>query len=284
MIVDVDESIRSLLAGQLSVIAGCPIYSEDQVTFEQPDEAAALRDGEARVNVYLCSLTENTEFRDESYQRQRKTLASDMGLQRGPVRIALRYMITAHAGGSPLLEHRLLSDVLGVLFRYAAIPEPYLRGVLAGLGSNAILMRTGQDEDDETVNALTVWQTFGARPQPSLSLMVTAPYNPFETKWTRVVRQAILGVGLGATSDSPEGSIKRLSFDLAVVGIVLDRETEKPIPGATISVIPDGTSTTADDQGIFKLVNLTGASVNLLVEAPWYQSVELEARVSTGDR
>jgi len=59
MIVDVDESIRSLLAGQLTDVPGCPIYSEDQIIFEQPSEAAAMRDGEARVNLYLCSLTES---------------------------------------------------------------------------------------------------------------------------------------------------------------------------------------------------------------------------------
>lgn len=283
MIVDVDESIRSLLAGQLTDTPGCPIYSVDQITFEQPNEAASLRDGEARVNLYLCSLTENVEFRDESYLRVRKNIGTDAGLQRGPVRIALQYMVTAHAGGNPMLEHRLLSDVVGVLFKYSAIPDMYLRGLLAGMGSNAILMRAGQEADDEIVNALTIWQTFSAKPQPSLSLMVTAPYNPFETRWTKVVRQAILGVGVGASLNNPEGAIKTISFDLCVVGIVLDRETEKPVVEAKVSVVVDNKSTITDDQGIFKLINLRAGSVTLLVEAAGYQSTELEARVFTGD-
>jgi len=198
--------------------------------------------------------------------------------------MSLQYMVTAHAGSNPMLEHRLLSDVLGALFKYSAIPDNYLRGSLAGMGSNAILMRAGQQADDDIINALTVWQTFGAKPQPSLSLMVTAPYNPFETKWTKVVRQAVVGVGVGATIDSPGGSMKNLVFDLCVVGIVLDRDSEKPVVGAKVSYLVDDKSAIADDQGIFKLVNLPAGTVNLLVEAPGYQSANIDAHVSSGDK
>ena len=284
MIVDVDESIRALLTGQLTDLPGCPIYSEDQITFFQPHEAAAIRDGEARVNVYLCNVIENAEFRDESYRRVRKTVGNDVGLQRGPVRIALQYMVTAHAGAEARQEHQLLADVLGALFKYAAIPDIYLRGVLEGMGSNVILMRTGQQSDDDTINALTIWQAFEARPQPSISLMVTAPYNPFETKWTKAVRRAIVGVGIGPSLDTKVGSMKNIIFDLCVIGMVLDRDSAKPVVGAKVSYVADKISALADDQGIFKLVNMPAGTVSLDVEAAGYHSTSIEAFVTAGGR
>lgn len=285
MIVDVDESLQSLLSSELSRTPGCPVFRVDQITFDRPNDAAALRDGEARVNLYLFSLTENTEFRDESYQRIRKANGiGDAALQRGPVRISLQYLVTAHAGGHPMVEHRLLSDTIGVLLRYAAIPDVYLKGLLEGLGSNAVLMRASQEDDVERINAVALWQAFGAKPQPGISLFVTAPYNPFETRWTKVVRQAVLGVGVGVPPQGPGKPIKTLPLSLSVAGMILDHDSEVPVAGARIEAESEHIAVISDDRGVFTMVNLPVGSMSLTVTAAGYDMVTVSAQIPSAER
>lgn len=273
MITDVDETLRRLLTAELGRIPGCPVYEAEQITFEPPTEADAAQDGEARVNLYLCDLRENLELRDESLPRVRGAMAEmRAGTRRAPVRMDLTYLVTIHAGHDPETEHRLLSDVLGVLLRFLAVPEPYLFGALEGKGPNSIPMMVGQPEHLEMMNPTGLWQALQGQMQPCLILVVTAPCDPFETKWTRLVRELAYGVGNAATPDvRPDGVA---DVRISAAGIVLDQRSEKPLPGVQVSVEGYGEAITGDD-GMFSLLNLPPGQRTLRFRLHGYREDEL---------
>src|SRR5947209_6190684 len=145
MIQDLDTTLTRLLTAELERIPGCPVRDPEQVTFDSPVIAEQAQDGEARVNLYLCDIRENREMRDEGFRRKPMNQSEQtVGVQRPPARMNLSYLVTAHAGNEPSLEHRLLSNVLGVLLRFEAVPAERLAGVLEGLGSNGVLLSVAQ--------------------------------------------------------------------------------------------------------------------------------------------
>jgi hypothetical protein len=256
MIQDIDETLRRLLAAELIRTPGCPVRDREQITFDPPAEAEALRDGEARVNLYLHDLRENVELRDESYHLLRKPEEGLAGKRRGPVRLDVSYLVTVYAGDDPGSEHRLLADVLGVFLRCLATPVEHLAGALEGKGSNALLLEVAQPDHLANLDPPALWQSLGGKLRPALSLVVTAPFDPFDTKWTRVVREALLGSGPAPTAGMAGAPVPRSAARVSAAGIVLDGDSEAPIEGAAVRVAGRPEETETDERGFFCLMNL----------------------------
>ncbi len=287
MLQDVDETLRRLLTAELETTPGCPIYDADQITFDPPAVAEAALDREAHVNLYLHDVRENLALRDESFRVMTRPDAPDAsraqigekGRRRSPVRLDLSYLVTVYAGEEPAVEHRLLSDVLGVLLRRLAVPNEFLEGALEGLGSNAITLSVAQTDNETYKDPPGLWQALGGRLRPALGLLVTAPFDPFETKWTRLVREAALGFGPTAMSDQAgERPGLERSTHVSVAGIVMDQATERPLAGARVTVPgQDEADAATDEGGFFFLLNRKPGALTLRVAAKGYQAREVSA-------
>lgn len=256
MIEDLDATLRNLLAGELEKIPLCPVREPSQITFLPPSETDSLTGGDARVNLYLYDLRENLSVRDESFHRSPVRADQSIGIKRAPVRLDLSYLVTAQVEGDAGAEHRLLSDVLRVLLRYLALPPEYLYGSLEGAGPNAFPLSIAQPETPAGVSSSVLWQSLGGRIRPSVSLVISALFDPFETKWTKVVREAILSVGVSHPPGRAQPPLDRSSVRVSAVGVTVDRETDQPLKGVEVSL--DGREETmlTDDQGIFFFLNL----------------------------
>lgn len=284
MISDVDDTLRRMLATELAKLPGCPVYDAEQITFEPPNDAAAAQDGEARVNLFLHDLRENVDLREQTFLRERgERDETTVGIRRAPVRINLAYLVTVHAGHDSATEHRLMADVMGVLLTYLAVPKQYLSGTLEGLNSDSVLLSVAQPSDLETFNPSSLWQALNSPMQPSLILIITAPLNPFETKWMKRVREMVYGTGRGSEQNPILRPDNVTSVQLSVAGIVLDQQTEQPLVGARVWV--EGLAeTTTDENGLFSLANLPTGLQTVQFRRRGYRVNELPVRVPAPGR
>ncbi|WP_301002369.1 Pvc16 family protein [Capsulimonas corticalis] len=271
MIQDVDETLSRLLAGELIKIPGCPVRSVEQVTFESPQVAEATLDGEAYVNLFLRDVRENMERREEGFYRVTQRADKSVGVRRPPVHFDLSYLVTVYAGDDARVEHRLLSDVLGVFLRCAPVPEQWLSGTLAGKGPNALPLEVALPEHTASVDLPGMWQALGGKLRPALSLLITCPFDPFETKWTIAVREAVLGMGQGTMTEGPAQPRDLAEIRVSAAGVVLRQDTETPIPGVTIRVDGDPQTLETDANGFFWISNLTPGAHRLHFEKYGYQ-------------
>ena len=279
MIQDVDQTLSQLLTAELGRVPGCPVHSAEQITFDPPVEAAANLDGEARVNLYLYDVRENLKLRNESFPQSRDAAGTTVGKKRAPVRINLSYLVTAHAGRDPATEHRLLGDVLAVLLRHLAVPREYLAGTLTGLGSNMVPMAIAQPEHRDMMEASGLWQPRESLLPPGLPLVVTAPFDPFETKWTRVVRELVSTLGQGGSPDAPNRQAGISSLRASAAGVVVDQRTERPLAGVAVRAEGREETVQTDTRGFFLLLNLPPGPQTLRFENRGYRVLEVTAAV-----
>ena len=284
MIQDVDQTLLQLLTAELSRIPGCPVYSSEQLTFDPTPDAAADLDGEARVNLFLYSVWENLEGRDYSLPRTREASGTIAGRKRAPVRMNLAYLVTAHAGRDTRTEHRLLGDVLGVLLRHLAVPREFLVGTLSGLGSDAVPLAVAQPEHRDKMEAAGLWQPRETLLPPGLPLVVTAPFDPFETKWTKVVREMVSTVGQGGAPDRPNRQAAQTTLRASAAGIVVDARSEQKLPGVTVRSAGSDETAVTDSEGFFLLLNLPAGPTVLHFAHEGYADQELSVAVPPAGR
>ncbi|HWA82893.1 MAG TPA: Pvc16 family protein, partial [Fimbriimonadaceae bacterium] len=124
MIQDVDESIRRLIVGELVHAGSSLIKDESQIVLGMPGDDAE-KDKKPRVNLYLHDVRENLPLRDESFHIQRKPNDWAVAKRHAPIRLDLAYIVVVTAE-DPLVEHRVLGEVLAALIRCNVVPEKYL--------------------------------------------------------------------------------------------------------------------------------------------------------------
>lgn len=275
MIVDVDETLKRMLGAELAKIPGCPVYSEEQITMEAPTLAAAQQDGEARVNLFLYDIRENLEQRDESFLQVRNGVRTEAGKRRAPIRMNYTYLVTTHAGQDHSTEHRLLGDVMAVLLRHLAVPDAYLVGTLVGQRMNGVHLSLAQPEHLEIMNPTNLWQALEGELQPGMPLVVTASFDPFETKWTKVVRELLSSVGQGGAPDQPNRQPRISSLRASAAGVITDQRTENRLRRVRVQAVGTDESVESDAEGFFLLLNLTPGPQTLRFERRGYKPLEI---------
>ena len=278
MIHDVDETLSRLLAGELVKIPGCPVRSTEQITFESPQVAEATLDGEAHVNLFLRDVRENMERREEGFYRITQRADKSVGVRRPPVHFDLSYLVTVYAGDDPMAEHRLLSDVLGVFLRCAPVPEQWLAGTLAGKGPECAARRKWRCPEHAVsgVDLPGMWQALGGKMRPALSLLITCPFDPFETRWTIAVREAVLGLGQGTMTQGPEQPRDLSEIRVSAAGVVLRQDNEAPIAGVEVHIDGYPEAVETDANGFFWISNLTPGSHRLRFDKYGYRPGDVE--------
>lgn len=271
MIQDVDETLSALLSAELSTIPGCGITGKSQITFDSPSVAEGLLPDSPRLNLYLYDVRENHSARESGLRLTRKPGEDAVGVRRAPINLDLSYLVTAYSGSDAALEHRLLSDALAVLLRSQDIPREFLRGVLEEQGAT---LAVAQPDHLASADPPALWQALGGRMRPALSLVITAQFNPYETRWTRVVREMVIGVGLGTPPHGPQRPLDLSSIRVGAAGVVLDQVSETPLVGALVSMEGRAGEAATDVRGFFSLLNLPPGPQTLRISRAGYRSQE----------
>ncbi len=210
------------MVSELSKVPDSLVSDGSQITFDPPTAAEASDGPRCRLNLYLHDVRENVQLRDQSWAVVRRSEEGSIrGRKRPPVRLDLSYLVTAHMADDPATEHRLLSETLGILLRLPYVPEEYLTGTLEGRGAEGVLLTVVQPDDVAHTDAHNLWRVLGGSLRPSISVVVTTEFDPFETTWTRVVREAVLGIGHGVPPRGPQRPLVMAgdtSTDWTVIG------------------------------------------------------------------
>jgi hypothetical protein len=263
MLADLDETLRVLLKREL----GRHGFDGVEVAFDAParDWSSALSG--PTVNVFLYDLRESHDFRPTDWQTDRSN--GRHREIRPPMIMECSYAVTAWTQAVED-EHRLLSQVLGVLFAYPQLPEDALAGRLAETAERfAIEGKIGQPKSDGKAD---FWSAVGGQYKASLDYVVTLACEA-GVAYERgpEVRTQTMGARI---SDGPRGGITEMH---RFGGKVLDG-AGAPLHDAWITLPELGLFASSDRQGRFILQRVPTGTHKLLARSR--DGAEAEAEIA----
>jgi uncharacterized protein DUF4255/carboxypeptidase family protein len=244
MLADLDESLRALLRRELQRHD----FDGVAIAFEAPsrDWSAALSG--PTVNLFLYDIQEAAALRDKEWREDRGNGAARM--MRPPLRIDCSYAVTGWARAVED-EHRLLSQVLSVLYAYEHLPPADLAG---SLGDPAVqrfplTTRIGRARSEGRAD---FWNAVGGAYKVSLDYVVTLACEPGVT-FTRgpEVRTQTLQV---RNRNGRDGAVEEFH---RVGGRVTDAAGD-PVGNAWVALVETGRWTTSDADGRFYFNRIPG--------------------------
>src|SRR3954447_19130314 len=162
MLADLDETVRGMLKDEL----GRHGFEGIEIAFEAPTREWSGQLSAPAVNLFLYDMRESEDDRPSGWTKQR--VGDEFVEGPPPMVMEISYAITAWAQAVED-EHRLLSQVLAVLYAYPHLPEDALNGRLRN-GSQELSIKTkvGQSKGDKA----DFWTAVGGQYMASLDYVV----------------------------------------------------------------------------------------------------------------
>jgi Pvc16 N-terminal domain/Carboxypeptidase regulatory-like domain len=249
MLADLDETLRSVLKRELERHG----FDGVEIAFDAPARDWSGQLSSPTVNLFLYDLRESHEGRPSDWDQQRGNgKAVDV---RPPMMMECSYAVTAWTQAVED-EHRLLSQVLSVLFNFPSLPLDAMPGRLQGLADRfPIEGRIAQPKSDGKAD---FWNAVGGQYKASLDYVVTIACES-GTKLERgpEVRTQTISQRL---SDGPARTITEMH---RFGGTVADKDGE-PVAGAWVALPDLGILATSDKDGRF-IFNRVGQGEHKLV-------------------
>jgi hypothetical protein len=267
MLADLDESLSRLLTEEL----GHHGFKSVKVTFDAPTKAWATKVATPTVNLYLYDLQEAVKRRSSEWTTRRENGRShDV---RPPLRLEVSYAVTAWTRTVDD-EHRLLSQVLAVLYAYPTLPETALVGTLAN-GSQRLPLDTtiGQRRPDGKVD---FWSAVGAQYKASIDYVVLVSCE----SGTRHERGPD-SQGQTFRFRDPAGGRSAVEERHTVLGTVTD-PTGGAVASAWVMLLDTGGWSVTDDQGRFRFGGVAPGGYRCIARGPQGGEAEVELSVPGG--
>jgi Pvc16 N-terminal domain len=243
MLADLDETLRTMLRRELERHG----FDGVEIAFDAPSREWSGQLSAPTVNLFLYDLRESQDSRQTEWSHQRGNgQARDV---RPPMMMECSYAVTAWTQAVED-EHRLLSQVLGVLFAFPSLPVDAMTGRMAGLADRfPIEGRIAQPKADGKAD---FWNAVGGQYKASLDYVITIACES-GTVFERgpEVRTQTLSARL---SDGPPSTITEL---FRFGGTVTD-EGGAPVPDAWVAMPDLGLLASSNREGRF-LFNRIGA-------------------------
>lgn len=253
MISDLSRTLRAILKQP----GLPPELSKAEVVFTRP--TGDYKPSRTEVDLFLFDIRENVDLRlTEPVVMRRDGQAV---IRRPPVRVACSYLVTAWpVGGSDLdlQEHRLLSQVLQLLFRYPTIPAPLLRGSLAGQEPPPPLVAS---HTEGVRNTAEFWSALGIKPRASLTIMATLSMPVLEDVSAPLVTTRV------TSYDTGRGVVEEQLLQIG--GRVLGPGNQG-LPDAVVELADIGLRTRTDAEGRFTFTRVPAGTHSVRVAAVGY--------------
>jgi hypothetical protein len=164
MLADLDETLRVLLKRDLARHG----FDGVEIAFDAPAREWSSQLSSPTVNLFLYDIRESGDYRPTEWQTD---MANGHHREvRPPMIMECSYAVTAWTQAVED-EHRLLSQVLGVLFAFPQLPDDALAGRLAETARRfAIEGKIGQAKADGKAD---FWSAVGGQYKASLDYVVT---------------------------------------------------------------------------------------------------------------
>jgi hypothetical protein len=190
-----DEPVLEDVDGSLAALLARSLPEGTTVTFAAPSpDWLDSPPGKQVVSAFLYDIREDPVGRGADWDEVRDERGRVIGRQPPLRRYELSYLVTAWAGDADL-EHRLLSDVLRLVFGGEAIPMDCRVGSLTQT-TQPVLLRVVRPNPPSM--PAQVWADLGLPPRLVLDLAITAPLIPaLVTELAPPAQDMQLGVGRG---------------------------------------------------------------------------------------
>jgi hypothetical protein len=236
MLADLDETLRELLKGQLERHG----FEGIEIAFDAPTRDWAGQLSQPSVNLFLYDLRESEEQRPSGWTTRK---VGDTVIEtRAPMVMEASYAVTAWAQAVED-EHRLMSQVLSVLYAFPELPQEVLNGRLRnGSQPFTIKARVGMAKGDKA----DFWSAVGGQYKASLDYVVRLAVESGVTRESRQVRSQLIRTRL--MDGSPSAVVEMHRSAGTVTG-----EDGEPIHDAWVTLPDDGrwAATDADGRYLF---------------------------------
>ncbi len=238
MIADVDEALRKLLIREIDIQD-----NEVDVQFDQPKRAWSSRLGKPTLNLFLFDVRENLRLRAAEQYTTLNLPDGTSEVRRNPVRMDLRYLMTAWVKEAED-EHLLLSSALIGLLRNPFLPKFSLSKPLQNQPTPILVeVATFPPEVGPVDKFSEIWGVLDNEMRPGVLVTVTIsidPYKPLiykqvKSREMRFVQDTAIGhpKAEGAARSLSKsywvvgGTLKSEKYDLSTLSVVL---VEKQLP------------------------------------------------------
>jgi hypothetical protein len=240
MIADLDAGLRDLLLSQLRRHG----FDDIDVVFETPTTEWASQLTRPTVDLFLCDLRKSTRAGQSGPEGGRD---GGRATERPPaMRIDCIFAITAWSKAIAD-EHRLLSQVLGVLYAFPILDGHLGARLSDGSQRFSILATVGEQRPEQRAD---FWRSVGGVYKPALDYVVTLSVESGHVVQRGPdVRAATIRTGL---ADRPRGAMQELAH---IGGIVRD-EAGAPVADAWVLAPALARTAVSDADGRFRLARV----------------------------
>lgn len=254
MINDLDEALRQLLIREIPIKNG-----EVEISFDQPKREWSSRLSRPTLNLFLYDLRENARLRQTRPLWEDVRENGSVTRRRTPVRVDLRYMLTAWATEAED-EHRLLARSLMGLFRTPHLPEELLPESLQDQPAPIALMVA---QDDILRNPAEVWSALDNEMRPTVPLIITMALNPYQAITGPLVRTRELRLGPSGRPLWQQLDDPTAADTYWTIGGTL--RSKKPLEDVQLRLLEESIEVKLQSEGRFAIGNLKQGNYTLQV-------------------
>ena len=277
MISDVDEALRNLILDSLTVSR-----QNVDIKYDLPSRDWASRLNRPTIDLFLFDIRENLRLRGAEQARQIPLPDGKVEIRRNPVRIDLRYLLTAWTK-DPEDEHLLLSDALMTLLRNPVIPDQYCSEQMKKQQFAVILdAAVYQPEHGPTEKSTEIWGVIGNDIHAGFIVTVTITVDPYEP----LVFTQVSSIGRSLGQTSPEGgrAVVEAGSEKYDEGFFI--RTKKYEPSTlTVVLVEKNIALSVDEEYRVKLPTLNAGKYHLDVlyrgKVLKHQAIEIPAKEKT---
>ena len=255
MLSDVDEVLRKLLIREIDIQG-----NEVDIQFDQPKREWSSRLSKPTINLFLFDLRENLRLRGAEQYRTITRPDGMAEIKRNPVRMDLRYLMTAWVKEAED-EHLLLASALTGLLRNPFLPEDLLTPRLQNQPTSIPLEVATFPPESGPIDKFTeIWGVLDNEMRPGILVTVTVsidPYSPMvfpqvRSRETRFLQDSAIkkpdappsSRAVSRTYHSVGGQIKSEKFTPSSLSMMLV-ETQSPVEisedgGYVLNKVMDG--------------------------------------------
>ena len=240
MLADLDETLRGMLKGEL----GRHGFEGIEIAFDAPTREWSGQLSAPAVNLFLYDMRESEDDRPSGWTKQR--VGDEYVEGPPPLVMEVSYAITAWAQAVED-EHRLLSQVLAVLYAFPQLPEDALNGRLRnGSQSLAIKAKVGQAKGDKA----DFWTAVGGQYKASLDYVVRMSVESGVRRQVPQVRTQTVRTRL---LDGPPAAV----VEMHRTGGTVAADDGEPLKDVWVTLPDSGRFASTDADGRFRFDRLT---------------------------